>query len=336
MADNLIQRIVARTKALQILPVELNQEIAHCLEDDRDVVNFRASCRAAKDAIDDGHSFWFKRFNNKYDPPTALDPASPNYKVRLQKLYQKRSKYLSGRMVHFKVGTTRKEEETLKVVAALINDSFRGSTWTHRTFSTGQSQLACRNLEVLKLFIRRSGITENMFRPRPTKSKTKESETAEPQYGFLLAAVQLMCAPSVLAPKYGSVYGFIDSQRLAYATIKAAPIFCGFNKLEVNMEWILHVLNFFKYHICKEEENTLYAPFRNLTKADTPGFWQKPLHNGPAELGVHWKGTYAYLSTSEISLVRAGNAQGRAFIDHNVDHGDEAIQVSSTHFTPVI
>lgn len=152
------------------------------------------------------------------------------------------------------------------------------------------------------------------------------AEVVEPQYSHLLAAIQLMFAPSILRFK-GATYGFEDSQRWAYATIRAGPIFGGFNKLEVNMVWVLHVLNFFKYHICKREENTLYEPFKRLIRAEKPDFWNSPLHNGPADLGVHWKGTYAYLGTNEIEIVRAGNPSGTPLIDHNVDHGDSSIQV---------
>ncbi|KAF4306625.1 hypothetical protein GTA08_BOTSDO05150 [Botryosphaeria dothidea] len=332
MAESLIKRIAAKPKAFQILPVELNQEIAHHLADDRDVVHFRASCYAAKDAIDDGKSFWLKRFHKNYDPPIAYDPSSPNYKAKIFNLYKKRSKYLAGSMVHFKIGATKKEEDTLKIVAEVINDSFRGPTWTSRTFSTGQPQLTCNNIEALKEFIHRSDIIENLFRPRPRKSKRASvAEIVEPQYSHLLAAIQLMFAPSILRFK-GATYGFEDSQRWAYATIRAGPIFGGFNKLEVNMVWVLHVLNFFKYHICKREENTLYEPFKRLIRAEKPDFWNSSLHNGPADLGVHWKGTYAYLGTNEIEIVRAGNPSGTPLIDHNVDHGDSSIQTMEIDF----
>lgn len=73
------------------------------------------------DAIDDGDSFWHKRFHGKYDPPMALDPKSPNYKAKLRELYQKRSRHLVLAPPRFKIGATKKEQEALKDVAALIN-----------------------------------------------------------------------------------------------------------------------------------------------------------------------------------------------------------------------
>lgn len=71
-----------------------------------------------------------KRFHKNYDPPIAYDPSSPNYKAKIFNLHKKRSKYLAGSMVHFKIGATKKEEDTLKIVAEVINGKyFLGLVW---------------------------------------------------------------------------------------------------------------------------------------------------------------------------------------------------------------
>lgn len=182
-------------------------------------------------------------------------------------------------------------------------------------------------MEAIKDFIRRSDILENVFRPRPPRRvKKADGEEPEPGYSPLLAAVQLMCTATILkAP--GNIYGFNVSQKQAYSTIRTAPIFGGFNKQEINMEWLLHILNFFKYHIGKESENTLFEPFNKLPKAEKPLNWQGPLRNDHQNLGVHWKGTYAYLDRNEMRVIRSSSPGTTVLIDRNVDHGDSSIQV---------
>lgn len=335
---------------------QLNQHIAFFLEHDKDLVSLRASCRAIKEAIDDEDSLWFKRFHAIYDTPSGFNPNSPDYKTKVRELYQKRSKYLVLYPTRFRIGNTKKEQDTLKLVAGLINgeypswssprssgcfslllklctdicpvDSFNGSSWVFRNYDSGETELTCRNIEAFKDFVKRSGIIDDLFRPRPTRNH-KANGRCDPvtkSYNHTLAAVQLMCTPSILTEP-GNVYGFEDSQVWAYATIRTAPIFGGFNKTEINMEWILHVMNFFKYHMKKHEENTLFEPFNKLTKAEQPSYWQSHIHNGPMALGVHWKGTYAYLDRDEMRQIRSGSRDGKVLIDRNVDHGDASIQV---------
>ncbi|KAB2575052.1 hypothetical protein DBV05_g6374 [Lasiodiplodia theobromae] len=327
MASAYEDRIAAKPKAFQILPVELNQHIALFLEHDKDLVNLRASCRAIKEAIDDDDSLWFKRFHAMYDTPSGFNPNSPDYKTKIRELYQKRSKYLVLYPTRFRIGNTKKEQDTLKLVAGLINDSFNSSSWVFRNHDGGEAELTCRNIEAFKDFVKRSGIIDDLFRPRPTRNH-KANGRCDPttkSYNHTLAAVQLMCTPSILTEP-GNIYGFEDSQVWAYATIRTAPIFGGFNKTEINMEWILHVMNFFKYHMRKHEENTLFEPFNKLNKAEQPSYWQSHIHNGPMALGVHWKGTYAYLDRDEMRQIRSGSRDGKVLIDRNVDHGDASIQ----------
>ncbi|KAL1634968.1 hypothetical protein SLS56_002052 [Neofusicoccum ribis] len=341
MANDYLNRIAAKPKAFQVLPVELNQEIASNLTNDKDLVNFRAACRAARDAIDDQDSSWFKRFTQLYDYPANLHKNSPGYKAKIRKLYQKRSKYLVRSPPHFKTGCTQREEDTLKMVAELINDSYNSSSSVHNTFINGQKQLTSKNIEAFKDFISRSDIIDNIFRPRPSSRKPKKDDgedEKEPQYSPLLAAIQILCIPTILKEPR-NLYGFPDSQKEAYSTIVKAPIFGGFNKLEINMVWLLHVMNFFKYHIGNAGENTLFEPFGKLERAEKPFYWQGPIHNGPQELGVHWKGTYAYLDRDEMKAIRSGNPHNQLLMDRNVDHGNSAIQtmnidIPETHEFP--
>ncbi|KKY19041.1 hypothetical protein UCDDS831_g05673 [Diplodia seriata] len=333
MATAYQKRIAAKPKAFQVLPVELNQQIAFYLEHDKDFVNLRASCRAIKDAIDADDSLWFKRFHAVYDPPSDLDPDSPGYKAKIRELYQKRARHLLLYPVRFRIGNTKKEQETLRLVAGLLNDSYNGPAQVRKQYETGEVYVTCRNIDAFKKFVSRSGIIEHMFRPRPTRNHKANGncDAAMNKYNPALAAVQLMCAPTILKHP-GNIYGFEDSQMWAYSTIRTAPIFGGFNKTEINMEWVLHVMNFFKYHIGKSDERTLFEPFNRLESNEKPSYWQGSLHNGPSDLGVHWKGTYSYLDREEMRLIRSGAHHGHVLIDHNVDHGDASIQTMNITF----
>ena len=104
-------------------------------------------------------------------------------------------------------------------------------------------------------------------------------------------------------------FGFPDSQVAVYSTRDQNPIFIGCNGLDVNMEFMLHNLNFWKYHMVRETENTLFYAFDELGDCDRPRWWSSQLQNEPASrknLGKHWKGSYAYVDREDIEDVRCG------------------------------
>ena len=142
----------------------------------------------------------------------------------------------------------------------------------------------CRNLYALKQFVLSSRNFTDVNRLGP------RSASLSPQ----LAALQLMCAHFMLDEKIGTedVYSFEVSQKAVYESAKVAPIFHGFNDLQVNMEWVLHALNFFRYHMMRECENTLYVPFHDLSGLQKPLAWKTRLQDGSHKLGGDWMGTY--------------------------------------------
>jgi hypothetical protein len=94
------------------------------------------------------------------------------------------------------------------------------------------------------------------------------------------------------------VLSFPESQRAAYMDFESTPLFSGYGGLEVNMEWALHIVNFFRYHTLRDDEATLCPAFRDLNKTcggtEMPQLWKKQLSNNddPVPLGRHWKGSY--------------------------------------------
>jgi hypothetical protein len=80
------------------------------------------------------------------------------------------------------------------------------------------------------------------------------------------------------------------------------PIFGGARGMEVNIIWALHIVNFFRYHMLRESEATLFPAFRDLSMAvegtDMPQMWKKKLSNNDSlvPIGRNWKGSYGETS----------------------------------------
>lgn len=122
------------------------------------------------------------------------------------------------------------------------------------------------------------------------------------------------------------VYDFPESQRVAYAAVSRRPIFKGLNKMEVDTDWALHLVNFFRGHVLRPVENTLHRRIAELALNERPQMWNKKLSNSPSRLGEWWKGTYAFLEQDEVRWIRNKETWNRIFQDKNVDSVD-AIQM---------
>jgi hypothetical protein len=192
----------------------------------------------------------------------------------------------------------------------------------------------CKNQNVLLKFVLDSKILLNDR--RATKARN-EPDSVHP----MLAAVKLMCSHFLfeLDGAKHNVFAVEESQRIVYLASNAAPMYGGLNLTDVNMEWVLHCLHFFRHHMMNEEVATLHAAMSDLSPLQKPSAWQEPLRKGSYPLGSHWKGTYAFLDVSEITKLRklpVDEVGDSFFSDKNVDEGK--IQVcfllrSSAHIT---
>jgi hypothetical protein len=129
-----------------------------------------------------------------------------------------------------------------------------------------------------------------------------------------------------------NVFAVEESQRVVYMATNSAPLYGGDNLTQVNMEWVLHCMHFFRHHMMNEDVATLSDAMGELTPKQKPSAWQEPLRKGAYALGSHWKGTYAFLDVHEVQKLRKLSADqvGDAFLsDKNVDEGK--IQVSNFH-----
>ena len=136
-------------------------------------------------------------------------------------------------------------------------------------------------------------------RGRSTRDTTSHSR--------IFTTVQIMCMPMLLRPgkDIGLVtLGFNTSQTIAYGTPEAYPILHGPCNLDVNMDYILHNINFWKHHMLRASENTLYRAFTALPEDKRPRWWDTQLKQGVSHLGKNWKGCYAYIGRDDITYLR--------------------------------
>jgi hypothetical protein len=148
----------------------------------------------------------------------------------------------------------------------------------------------------------------------------------------VLAAVKLMCSHFLfeLEGAKQNVFAVEESQRIVYMATNSAPLYLGALKTVVNMEWILHCMHFFRHHMMNDEVATLSEVIEELSPRQKPSAWQEPLRKGSYALGNHWKGTYAFLESTEIHKLRRLSADqiGDTYLcDKNIDEGK--VQVCS-------
>ena len=141
-----------------------------------------------------------------------------------------------------------------------------------------------KNFERLQFVIRNTNLMHIIgFREMPNQSRS-----------ILMQTIQTVLSAFFLDPRYGFEHvGFLSSQKAVYESLKAAPIFHGNNKLQVNIPWVLNVVNFFKRHLVHLEEQTMAVAYRGLLHdVERPQPWDKPLQPGSSKLGKYWMGTY--------------------------------------------
>lgn len=186
------------------------------------------------------------------------------------------------------------------------------------------------NQDILFEFVRNSKL---LLHPRrSTRPPRKSPDTVHPA----LAAVKLMCS-TFLFELENVKHGFLgveESQRVVYMATNSAPIYSGPTRTDLNMQWILHCMNFFRNHMMNKEVGTLFEVLQDFSAYQIPSAWQDQLRSGTAPLGRHWKGTYAFLDHKEIAKIRrlSPDQLDDAFLpDKNVDEGK--IQVCGSDAT---
>jgi hypothetical protein len=153
------------------------------------------------------------------------------------------------------------------------------------------------NITALEQVIRGTNILDCIFL-RTTLQSNKARGAND-----VLPLIQLVLSSQALQLGCDRIFAFEESQRAAYLSVAEAPIFTGFNSLDVNIEWTLHMVNFFRYHMLRKEEQTLYDAYKDIATKSAglahPQLWKEKLSNSDitAPIGKEWKGTYGMPSS---------------------------------------
>lgn len=116
--------------------------------------------------------------------------------------------------------------------------------------------------------------------------------------GALVILIQLSLLHLVLDPNICNTKArqIISSQQQVYQTRTKQPIFSGRNKDEINVTWLLHVANFFKFHLKQDNgEGVLAHSYEALGENERPRAWIGKLDSDckTRELGKRWKGCFS-------------------------------------------
>ncbi|KAI5251286.1 hypothetical protein E4T42_04468 [Aureobasidium subglaciale] len=325
-ADGKVKKVSAQAEgqaeadlnAFETLSVEIRQLIASNL-DDKDLATYRLVCQSTKSALDeDEGSFWRTRFLNTFDYPENIPIEKKRSKMNewFKKKYQYR-KHTERQRFEFQVGNSQREVECLSLIKDLINESFNINTHTRRSKEPSTYSL---NMSRLEAIVGATGLLECVFR-RPHRKGRKSLPNP------VLLAIQLVLTHMSLTVSLKSpmakAWRFSDSQTMAYASTLERPIFKGANCLEVDVEWTLHIANFFKNHLLSEHELT-HVGYDDLHLTERPQCWTKPLSTSPLKLGKHWKGSYAYVDHDEIHLIRQSENGDYPIPDHMCGEGSDS------------
>lgn len=168
-----------------------------------------------------------------------------------------------------------------------------------------------RNIDHLITFgLKKSSILERIFAPVLFRDQRSRDESIEP----LLLTIQVVLTPLILhrdTPE-PQVYQFPDSQFAAYASPNAWPLFGRPQSLAVDMEWVLHQVNFWKYHMLRPEECTLHETFSILQGSEKPQFWtesfsiQRNEADKRRRLGKRWLTCFAFVDEDDLRVIRNG------------------------------
>jgi len=173
-------------------------------------------------------------------------------------------------------------------------------------------------------FIKSSKILLQDRRAPPAIQKSDKAGAKE--ISPLLAAIRIVCSCLLFEHedmKY-HVFAIEQLQRAAYAASTKAPIFEGLHLTDINMEWTMKCLDFFRYHMINEDASALTYTMEELSPLQKPTAWQGTLKNGAVPLSKTWKGTYSFLDPREQRKLRNLSADDDIdayFTDKNIDEG---------------
>ena len=148
-----------------------------------------------------------------------------------------------------------------------------------------------------------NGISKNLQAIRDYKMRSNLFHSVyskfQPSFSPKLRTLHLVLAhiqlDLTLSP---SAFGFPHSQKAIYSHPRSNPIFKGQNHDRVNINLLMHTLDFFKYHLTFSRAQTLYRSFSGLNQQKRPRCWNARIRHGLQSLGSRWYGTWGMYTPS--------------------------------------
>ncbi|OBT69421.1 hypothetical protein VE03_01163 [Pseudogymnoascus sp. 23342-1-I1] len=295
------------------LPLEVHQNIIGFLPSDKDVNHYGATCKVLRACV--GPIVWQQRFLRAFDNIPGADP------VKLQAQYKKR-KGLANRFVSFEDNRYQGQRACLDMIMEMIIESNAHSVWDeenneivrglNHSFFVKYFQYICSDGR-----LKGTDFLDNIAGSTIDSPVKRGSWHLSP----VAMAIKLCFVHLFLHPNICNIRTtvFMASQEEVYRCLTDVPLFLGRNKYQINMRWLLHAANFFKFHFkTPDGEGILTHMYQQLEKSELPMAWTGKLKGGTQTLGPHWKGAFTFLHEEDLEHFRLGNLY-QTVVDETTD-----------------
>ncbi|TVY81499.1 hypothetical protein LSUE1_G004411 [Lachnellula suecica] len=308
------------------IPVEIHQHIARYLPTARDISRYAQVCKSTDASITD--SVWRERFECTFDkiPRATPQEVAKKYRFRVS---------VSGMWTCFDLGQHgaqitseirqvqgRNQNDCLEMLKTLIieSDARKVRDGNGNEIVDGlnmgyiRGMIANNNapkfVDIISSILNTPGALDGMGGSHKIVTATKP--------GSLVYVVQLALTPISLHPDHCNfkVAHFDISQAQVYATSKAQPIFVGKVKQDINVRWLLHTVNFFKFHFKSgASEGIISDEYAALEHDQYPQPWIGLIKAGTQPLGRFWKGAHTFMDERDLVTFRQHLGPGRIYSD---------------------
>ncbi|KAH8808612.1 hypothetical protein F5884DRAFT_858140 [Xylogone sp. PMI_703] len=296
---------------IETLPIEVHQTIIDFLQEDKDVVSYAKVCKATCRAV--SSSVWYARFTTTFDPAKGdVQDLAAKYTLRQGVANQC---VLFGPRIRVAMQSLRQSNKKMKpVVIKMLKDLILESDARTTPNSINIPLVDGKNFKWLCQYLNcdaPSAICTDII--DVTLSDDDNNNFAE------LLIIQICLASLSLNRFYhasNKLVGFDESQRMVYAHQDGEPLFSGRYSSVVNARWVLHALNFFKFHMrAQDGEGVLNAEYESYDDWMLPQFWTGKLVNGTQKLGRRWLGAYTFLEYPDLMKIRRPSHRNDIFMD---------------------
>lgn len=102
-----------------------------------------------------------------------------------------------------------------------------------------------------------------------------------------------------------AILRFDESQREMFAAPTRTKLFVGKYKELVNLRFLVHAMNYFRFHLkAMHGEGLLSHAYRELAAGEYPRTWLGKLKSGVHEIGKQWKSTSTFMRPTELKKLR--------------------------------